>query len=326
MGAGRLCGIWVALAACYGPHASTGAPCDPSLDNCPTGQLCVAQGAGYACLSQAPADGPPADTLDAPVVLDGPSDAPPDGPSDDVDGDGVPNASDNCPAIANPTQANEDNDPVGDACDPCPPYADNTDSDGDGVGDLCDPNPGTAGDQLVLFEGFSDGIPGSWVNMGGWTASNGNAQIVSSDGAVAYLGPPLAATARGTATAVFVADQLFGTGGKAFGVTNPAESATAMAGLVCELLDGGGPSSGIGDLSTAAPVATMPLTWAVGDVIRASFTRQDTMFSCAISDTTTAASSTIPYTQTVTVTQPIVAVRSHSISGHVRWLMYVTSP
>jgi hypothetical protein len=323
MGSGWRCGSWLVLAACYGPHASTGAPCDPSLGNCPTGQMCVAQGGEHVCLAQPPVDAPPADTGGDGMVVDGP----PDGPSDDVDGDGVPNASDNCPAIANPTQANEDGDPLGDVCDPCPPYADNTDTDGDGVGDLCDPNPGAAGDQLVLFEGFSDGIPASWVNMGGWTASNGNAQIVSSDGAIAYLGPPLpAATARGTATAAVVADQLFGTAGKAFGIANPAESATGAAGLVCELLNGGGPSSGIGDLAMAAPVATMPLTWAVGDVVRASFTRQDTMFSCAISDTTAATSATTPYMQTVSLTQPIVAVRSHSISGHVRWLMYVTSP
>jgi len=324
MASRRWCVVWLSLAACYGPHAETGSPCDPSLDNCPAGQLCVAQGAGHVCVTQTPAgDAPVADMPgDGPVV-----DSAPDGPPADVDGDGVPNASDNCPTKANPTQADEDSDTLGDACDPCPPYADNTDGDGDGVGDLCDPNPATAGDQIALFEGFSDGIPPSWVNMGGWTASNGNAVIVSSDGAIAYLGPATpAATANGTATMAFVPDQLFGTGGKAFGIANPAESATGTAGLVCELLNSSGPNSGIGNLATASPVATMPLTWAEGDVMRASFTRQDTMFSCAIADTTTPASATIPYTMTVSVTQPIVAVRSHSISGHVRWLMYVTSP
>lgn len=314
--------VWLAVAACYGgPNAATGAPCDPSLENCPTGQMCVAQGAGYACLAQAPVvDAPHADALGDGMVIDG--------PLADVDGDGIPNASDNCPTKANPTQANEDGDALGDACDPCPPYSDNTDGDGDGVGDLCDPNPTTAGDQLALFEGFSDGIPASWVNMGGWTASGGNAVIVSADGAIAYLGPPTpAATAHGTATVAFVPDQLFGTGGKAFGVTNPAESATGTAGLVCELLNGGSPNAaGIGNLATSSPVAQMALTWAAGDEMMASFARQDTAFSCAISDTTTSASTTIPYTMTVSVTQPIIAVRSHSISGHVHWLMYVTSP
>jgi len=322
----RQCRVLVlAVAGCYGgPNAAPGAPCDPSLDNCPTGQMCVAQAAGYACLAQAPiVDAPHADAPGDGMV-DGMGI---DGPPSDVDGDGIPNASDNCPTKANPTQANEDGDALGDACDPCPPYANNTDSDGDGVGDLCDPNPSTAGDQLALFEGFSDGIPASWVNMGGWTASGGNAVILSADGAIAYLGAPTpAATAHGTATAAFVPDQLFGTSGKAFGVTNPAESATGAAGLVCELLNGGSPNAGIGNLATGSPVAQMALTWAVGDVVTTSFTRQGTSFSCGISDATTSGSVTVPYTMTVSVTQPIIAVRSHSISGHVRWLMYVTSP
>lgn len=47
--------------------------------------------------------------------------------SDDQDGDGVPNASDNCPTVFNPvrlldegSQADGDGDQLGDACDPCP--------------------------------------------------------------------------------------------------------------------------------------------------------------------------------------------------------------
>lgn len=38
----------------------------------------------------------------------------------DRDADGEPNASDNCPALANADQADRDNDDVGDACDACP--------------------------------------------------------------------------------------------------------------------------------------------------------------------------------------------------------------
>ena len=41
--------------------------------------------------------------------------APPDG-----DGDGVPDANDNCPAVGNPDQADSDGDGIGDACDPTP--------------------------------------------------------------------------------------------------------------------------------------------------------------------------------------------------------------
>jgi hypothetical protein len=60
-------------------------------------------------------------------------------PPDDRDGDGVPDALDNCPDVANPDQENSDSDRVGDACDNCP-YIDNDDQadrDGDGVGDRC---------------------------------------------------------------------------------------------------------------------------------------------------------------------------------------------
>ncbi len=87
-----------------------------------------------------------------------------DGSATDGDKDGVPDACDNCPADANPDQANADFDALGDACDLCPgnPYwfiyydedhdrlgelcdncryvanPDQLESDGDGVGDACD--------------------------------------------------------------------------------------------------------------------------------------------------------------------------------------------
>jgi hypothetical protein len=85
----------------------------------------------------------------------------------DVDADGVADGDDNCPAVANPAQANADGDAQGDVCDPdddndgaaddsdscplvagppanggCPPPPD---SDGDGVADVADACPTTAG-------------------------------------------------------------------------------------------------------------------------------------------------------------------------------------
>jgi len=73
-------------------------------------------------------------------------------PNSDRDCDGIPNAQDNCPALANPEQSDEDVDPetglpspdgVGDVCDNCPerPNPDQLDADHDGVGEACDNCP-----------------------------------------------------------------------------------------------------------------------------------------------------------------------------------------
>ncbi len=74
-------------------------------------------------------------------------------PRPDQDGDGAPDDADNCPATANPDQADLDGDAAGDACDPdddgdgvpdetdvCPLLADpdQADLDLDGEGDACD--------------------------------------------------------------------------------------------------------------------------------------------------------------------------------------------
>lgn len=120
----------------------------------------------------------PGDDTEGPDAAPGEADAPP--VVDDADGDGVDASVDNCPAIANPDQANEDADPAGDACDACPQLAGtNADGDLDGVGDACDPNPATPGDELVLFDGFNgDALAPGWLTViaggdGSWVVGGG---------------------------------------------------------------------------------------------------------------------------------------------------------
>jgi sugar lactone lactonase YvrE len=59
----------------------------------------------------------------------------------DADRDGVPDAVDNCPHVANAGQADADHDGAGDACDNCPTVANpsQADRDQDGSGDACQP-------------------------------------------------------------------------------------------------------------------------------------------------------------------------------------------
>jgi len=65
----------------------------------------------------------------------------------DSDGDGIADASDNCPAVFNPDQADGDMDGVGNVCDNCPTKCNvwQKDADSDGVGDVCDTTPGCGG-------------------------------------------------------------------------------------------------------------------------------------------------------------------------------------
>jgi hypothetical protein len=107
----------------------------------------------------------------------------------DEDGDGVDDSVDNCPGVPNPLQRDEDGDGVGNACDVCPGWwdPDQKDTDGDGIGDACDPRPLQAGDRLLLFDGFDDGLQDGWAVHGQsdpnatWTAQEGRLLV---DGAL----------------------------------------------------------------------------------------------------------------------------------------------
>jgi len=113
----------------------------------------------------------PVDAADTPTP-DGPS---VDGAPSDVDSDGVTNASDNCVDQANPDQHDEDGDLLGDVCDNCPHVANATQANvmepagqADAVGDACDPRPTIGGDTIERFIGFQ-AMPVGVTLTGTWT-------------------------------------------------------------------------------------------------------------------------------------------------------------
>jgi hypothetical protein len=94
----------------------------------------------------------------------------------DSDGDGIPDALDNCPTMPNPDQRDHDADGRGDVCDLCPHIAEavDVDTDGDGVGDGCDPRPTQAGDRRALWVGFYDA-----ADIAGWDMNPSSSFTVS---------------------------------------------------------------------------------------------------------------------------------------------------
>lgn len=139
----------LALAACYAPAIDDGLPCSETLA-CPSGQRCDTSSDPPICRA---GGAPP----DADAGIDG-------SPTADGDRDGVVDADDNCPAIANADQRDRDGDQRGDRCDRCPRQVDPMQSDGDadGIGDACDPWP-TLQTQVLAYEEFDVPLAPPWV-------------------------------------------------------------------------------------------------------------------------------------------------------------------
>jgi len=127
------------------------------------------------------------------IAACGQSAAKPDANPDDLDGDGIANAADNCPNRVNADQHDEDGDGVGDLCDNCPAVANPNQADltetevplqlSDGVGDACDLRPALSGDRLAAFYPFSDPSRDADWTAAGWTVA---ADTATADGTTAW--------------------------------------------------------------------------------------------------------------------------------------------
>ncbi len=317
------------LAACYSPHAETGAPCSPAAPVCPSGQMCVTSGSGSFCEAQAlPHDaGIDVCACDAPIdsrVIDA--------PPGDRDGDGVPDSVDNCPDKANPDQHDEDGDGLGDVCDPCPPSSTNTDSDHDGVGDDCDPNPQTPGDAIAVFEGFQNGVPTSWGKTGTWTAAGDDVTVSVASGASATLYRPIATAHESVAIGAQVGSTV-GTSYRGVAVVDEYGPATGFGVQCAALLTASTDAmpnitcSDLFELLSQTGLGRTPFTWATGDQLVVAETRATTNFACDVYDLTASTSGNASGTEaTMGALMPQAGVRVFGASAKIHWFMIVTSP
>jgi len=300
-------GLGLGLAACYAPTPPAGVPCTPppaGVGICPTGQICSPSG---VCL-------PPGDLGPAP---DGGSDS---GPNDVDDGDGVANAVDNCPKVANPDQANDDGDAFGDACDPCPPFADDVvvDPDGDGVSGACDPFPLIGGDHIALFESFrGPGLPAGWDALGTWSFVAGNAVVTSGDGDLGYLTIPHPHLAKTSVMTQLTVDDLVGSGPRALGPAQLYQPSPSRS-IVCELLrSGNGPKLTLLDSGSGMTINDADGTFDVGTTVTLTNRRDGTTYECSNGITA------VPGITAYTTATPSIGLRAKSASARFAWVLVV---
>ncbi len=91
-----------------------------------------------------------------------------------------------------PSGHDEDGDGIDDACDTCPHVADpdQLDTDGDQVGDACDPEPTIPRQRIVLFDPFVSLDP-VWIVSGGSPSVSNDQLVLDSIGAERRIGRPL---------------------------------------------------------------------------------------------------------------------------------------
>ena len=245
-------------------------------------------------------------------------------PDDDLDGDLVADASDNCPIKMNADQANEDGDRFGDVCDPCPPIADGlviADQDGDGVADACDPRPSLAGEVITVFEGFTSPPSGATID-GTWSFANGQAIVTSSPDELSALTWTIAGQQETVRTFVTI-DALFGNlTARPVGVVHEFAAASAD-GLMCVF--GVNPSNSqvvaIADNRTTAALASSPTTATVGSSRGFASRRDAGAYQC-----TDTQGAMLNANSNLASSPNRAGLVSRSVSARFDWVMIVTTP
>jgi hypothetical protein len=224
--------------------------------------------------------------------------------------------------VANPDQANEDADALGDACDPCPPFADNTDSDADGVGDACDPNPQTAGDRISFFEGFAGGLPAGWVATGSWTASGGELRFIAQATDLGTLITPHLSTDHLTLSSIATITALTSTTTGSIGIVDRFNDA-ATAGVHC----GGGRNSDVGlfaliNANGGTFLSSVPHAFAVGTTYHLELRRRGNDYECRNTDP----NDPQMVTTNAAPNGTLIGFRGRTASATYPWILAVDSP
>jgi hypothetical protein len=302
--------VWLVLVfGCYAASPPAGVPCDPLAPRCPSGQMCVSRGGDFVC-----------DTEPGDVPADGSTDT---SSPNDLDGDGVANATDNCPMIANANQANEDGDSTGDACDNCPPFPSmGADADGDGVGDICDPHLLIPGDSITLFEGFAGpALPPGWIANGMWSIAQGTLVSIAQNNELSTLVIPYTSTPHQTISAFMTITALENTLGGSLGVV---DQFNGDQGLHCGGGRAGGDLFGMINAANGVFVNSEPHPFAVGTLYRITLSRTDKTYDCSTIQASGDTVQTAGDFDNTMGTQ--IGFRNRTASAMFPWIMVVKSP
>ena len=290
--------LLLALASCDGAM-STGGTCS-ATSPCAAGAICdLTDPAGPTCISA----------------------------TGDLDGDGIANGKDFCEHQAGGAH-DEDNDGIGDDCDPCPiakPPA-TPDSDGDAVDAPCDPDPDTAGDQILLFDGFNDALGSAWTatTPGAWVVQGGEL-VVSNIPSQDYLRTNVAAVPHLAIEASYRIDKLETTATTHLVAVNAHDPRPAgVSSLECGVVHADSGTGDVVDLETNQSTSSSP---AMGSAFNsaslyqaAAYDSGNSVGCTVLGDGHALAAVQAPVTPDAV---PAVALTARAVTARFQWILVV---